>query len=101
MKIKDMTVKPSTTKAIIKVGLLKWEQIEIPTKKLMLAFTNPEKWNEVTEQVMNENFDDFGELLTSMYKRDNRTLAEIMLKIAGKHHNPYENQVFQQLFNNY
>jgi hypothetical protein len=100
MRVKDITIYPEKIKAIVKINLIKFEKLEIPTKHLMLIFTDPEKWDELTDEIITEHFDGFSDEVKHMYHRDNKTLAELLLKIAGKHPHPYENEYFKEMLAN-
>lgn len=74
--------------------------IDIPLKKIMYALSNPRFWDdidnaEMTKEFMGKCADTIFELLNS----DNKLLAEVLLKIAGKHPNSFENEYFEKFLN--
>jgi len=87
--------------ATIKTSWIQKVNVRIPIRKIMYMLTDPLEWSEIDELEINK--DSLGEVtdvIQKMQKNDNLTLAEILLKIAGKHHNAYENEMIEKLLSN-
>lgn len=98
MKILKYNMSVSTTEATIKISWIKQITITIPTKKLMYVFADPQTWGEIDNmKITRKELEEFIKVFHDMLTNDNKTLAELLLKVAGKHHNSYENDVFKHL----
>lgn len=98
MKLKNIKVYSDKTIASISIGWLNTKSIEIPTRKLLYVFSDPSTWDEVAQiELKGDTYKELAEMIFGMAERDPNTLSEVLLKIAGQHHNPYENEMFKQM----
>lgn len=88
----------SFTEAVVWIGTNK-KELRIPTRKLMYAFSDQNNWDEIERLELSK--DTLGELTDEVFnllEQDNSLLAEVLLKVAGEHPNPIENDFFRNLF---
>lgn len=94
----------SKTEVTIKKNLFKSIDIIIPTRHLMYMVSDPERWHEIDKLEMNKStlgelLDTIDRMITNRYEEN--VLCEILLKVAGKHHNPIENATIRQMIQNH
>ena len=64
----------------------------------MYVFSDPSTWDAVAQRTLEGDvFKELSELIFDMADKDPKTLSEVFLKVAGKHHNAYENETFRNM----
>ncbi|MEX1002026.1 MAG: hypothetical protein WDZ35_07920 [Crocinitomicaceae bacterium] len=100
MKVIDCKVGKTVT-AKIKLGLFKSTIVKIPARNIMYILSDPLKWDEIdTLEINKDSLGEIADVLFEMRQEDNQVLAELLLKVAGKHHNPFENQMMKEMLTN-
>lgn len=98
MNVTNFRISTANVEATIKTGLLKKVEVTIPTKKLMYVFSDPQNWGEIDKITITKPvLDDFMDTIDDMLSNGNSTFAELLLKVAGKHPNQFENIAFKEI----
>ncbi len=94
----------STVEVTIKKGLFKSISLSIPIRRVMYMFSDPNNWKEIDKlsidkQVFGDVANMFDEMMQT--KHGQTTLCELLLKVAGQHPNPIENNTIRQIILNH
>ncbi|MBD3637010.1 MAG: hypothetical protein HUJ25_06655 [Crocinitomicaceae bacterium] len=99
MKLKNFKAS-STFEATIKESWLKTTQVSIPIKKIMYALSDPHNWDEIDSTPIDKNLmGEVSDVVLEMKSQNEQAICELLLKIAGKHHNAYENEMIAKFLN--
>jgi hypothetical protein len=100
MRINSLKFDEEYVNAVIRINFFKSKEIQIKTIELALMFNDPNNWGEIESLSKKEMIDELVNVLNSpemRSKQGDTVLAELILKIAGEHHNPFENQIIRGL----
>ena len=100
MRINSLKFDEEYVNAVIRINFFKSKEIQIKTIELALMFNDPNNWGEIESLSKKEMIDELANVLNSpemRSKQGDTVLAELILKIAGEHHNPFENQIIRGL----
>lgn len=103
MRITSLKFDEENVNAVIRINFFKSKTIQIKTIELALMFNDPNNWEEIESLSKKEIIDELANVLNSpemRSKQGDTVLAELILKIAGEHHNPFENQTIRMMLDN-
>lgn len=101
MRIEKLRVSASIIDAEIRLGFFKTKKISVPTRKMMYFLSDPKDWNSLSEKVLEgDMFHDLAKAIYEINRHDTKSLSEVLLKIAGKHPNEFENEIVKQMLAN-